>query len=457
MKTLRHHPIRLTLRYLRMKSRSLLSPHQWKAQMVFWGGAILVGMVSALFALGAEVASRLFSQVNDHSRYWPLLLTPLGLTAIAWLTRRYFPGAQGSGIPQAIAALQMAPGAHHLRGAVLSIRIAVGKVLLTLLGLVCGASIGREGPTVHIGASIMYAVGHRARFPRHYLDQSLIIAGGAAGIAAAFNTPLAGIVFAIEEMARSFEERSSGTMLTAVVLAGITALAILGNYTYFGSSNATLELGTDWYIVPIVGVAGGLLGGLFARLLISGSLWIAPHLQRHPLLIPALCGLGVAIIGLLSGGSVYGTGYPEAKAVLTGSTGVEGDFAIYKMIATLLSYFSGIPGGIFAPSLATGAGFGAIAADIFSGPSVQAIVILTMVAYFTGVVQTPITSFVIVMEMTNNHTMLLPLMAASFIAYGSSKLICHEPIYRTLASGFLRRNEEQGDTPKVGTSEKTTI
>jgi H+/Cl- antiporter ClcA len=165
----------------------------------------------------------------------------------------------------------------------------------------------------------------------------------------------------------------------------------------------------------------------------------------------------VAIIGLLSGGSVYGTGYPEAKAVLTGSTGVEGDFAIYKMIATLLSYFSGIPGGIFAPSLATGAGFGAIAADIFSGPSVQAIVILTMVAYFTGVVQTPITSFVIVMEMTNNHTMLLPLMAASFIAYGSSKLICHEPIYRTLASGFLRRNEEQGDTPKVSTGEKATI
>jgi H+/Cl- antiporter ClcA len=448
--------MRLTLRYLRMKGRSLFSLRQWKAQLVFWGGAILVGMVSALFALGAEYASSLFRQVNEHSRYWPLLLTPLGLAAIAWLTRRYFPGAQGSGIPQAIAALQMAPGAHHLRGAILSIRIAIGKVLLTMLGLLCGASIGREGPTVHIGASIMYAVGHRARFPRHYLDHSLIVAGGAAGIAAAFNTPLAGIVFAIEEMARSFEERSSGTMLTAVVIAGITALAFLGNYTYFGTSDATLELGADWYIVPIVGVAGGLLGGLFARLLVSGAQWIAPHLQRHPILIPALCGLGVAVAGLLSGGSVYGTGYPEAKAVLTGSGGVEGDFALYKMAATLLSYFSGIPGGIFAPSLATGAGFGAVAAELFSGPSVQAIVVLTMVAYFTGVVQTPITSFVIVMEMTNNHTMLLPLMAASFIAYGSSRLICHEPIYRTLALGFLQRNETQDEAREVEHSARSS-
>ncbi len=420
----------------------LLSLHQWKARLVFWGGAVLVGLVSALFALGSEHAGALFHRINDHSPYWALLLTPLGLTLIAWLTRSYFPGAQGSGIPQAIAALQVSQQMHHLRHTLLSVRIAIGKVLLTLLGLLCGASIGREGPTVHIGAALMFAAGHRAHFPRHYLDHSLIIAGGAAGIAAAFNTPLAGIVFAIEEMARSFQERSSGIMLTAVVLAGITALAILGNYTYFGSSNATLELGGNWYIIPLLGVVGGLLGGLFAQLLVGGSRWLWPHLQRHPLLIPAVCGLVVAISGLLSGGSAYGTGYEEAKMAITGSGEVGAGYPIYKMVATLASYFSGIPGGIFAPSLATGAGFGAMAAELLNGPSAEAIVVLTMVAYFTGVVQTPITAFVIVMEMTNNHTMLLPLMATAFIAYGSSKLICHEPIYRTLALGFLSRLEE---------------
>jgi H+/Cl- antiporter ClcA len=431
--------MRLTRRYLRMTLRAYLSPYQWKARLVFWGGAILVGLFSAVFALGSEAASHLFGRIESQNPYLPLLITPAGLVLIAWLTRRYFPGAQGSGIPQAIAALEFSPGMHHLRSSLLSMRIAIGKVLLSLLGLLCGASIGREGPTVHIGASIMYSVGHYAHFPRHYLDKSLIVAGGAAGIAAAFNTPLAGIVFAIEEMARSFEERTSGTMLTAVVIAGITAMAILGNYTYFGSSDATLQLGTGWLVVPVVGLLGGLLGGGFARLLVGGSRWVAPHLARHPLLVPALCGLVVAIAGILSGGSVYGTGYPEAKAVITGAGEAEAAFPFLKMVATIASYLSGIPGGIFAPSLATGAGLGSVMAGFFDGPTVEAVVILTMVAYFTGVVQTPITAFVIVMEMTANHTMLLPLMATAFIAYGSSKLICHEPIYRTLAQGFIDR------------------
>lgn len=446
--------MRVTLRYLRMTLRTYLSPHQWKARLVFWGGAILVGLVSALFALGSEAASHLFRQIESQSPYLPLLLTPAGLVLIAWLTRRYFPGAQGSGIPQAIAALEMSPNMYHLRRTVLSLRIAIGKIFLTLLGLLCGASIGREGPTVHIGAAIMYSVGHRAHFPRHYLDKSLIIAGGAAGIAAAFNTPLAGIVFAIEEMARNFEERTSGTMLTAVVLAGITALGVLGNYTYFGISNATLELGSGWVVVPVVGIIGGLLGGGFARVLVSGSRWLAPYLARHPLLVPALCGLIVAIAGILSGGSIYGTGYPEAQGVITGTQAAEATFPFLKMVATIASYFSGIPGGIFAPSLATGAGLGSVLADLFSGPTIEAIVILTMVAYFTGVVQTPITAFVIVMEMTANHTILLPLMATAFIAYGTSRLVCHEPIYRSLAQGFLDRM--RGEEQKPANTDKTS-
>lgn len=291
---------------------------------------------------------------------------------------------------------------------------------------------------VHIGASIMYGIGQYARFPRHYLDRGLIVAGGAAGIAAAFNTPLAGVVFVIEEMSRNFEERTSGTILTAVVIAGVTAIAILGNYTYFGTTHATFVLGEHWLYIPIIGIVGGLLGGLFSRLLIAGTGWLAPHLKRHPFLIPALCGLAVASLGIVSDGSVYGTGYHQAKAIISGSE-AEAGFPIYKMLATLASYFSGIPGGIFAPSLATGTGFGSLLAQWLTGPSVQAIIILTTVAYFAGVVQSPITAFVIVMEMTDNHTMLLPLMAAAFIAYGASRLVCHDSLYHVLARGFLEQ------------------
>lgn len=429
--------MRLVKRNLRLLAKSMASIKRWKRRLVFWTGAVVVGLLSALFAISAELASDLFRKLVQHSPYWPLLVSPLGLVLVAWLTRRYFPGSQGSGIPQSIAALQETD--VRFRRSVLSLRIAFGKILLTLLGLLSGASIGREGPTVHIGASVMYALGRFAQFRRHHLDHGLIVAGGAAGIAAAFNTPLAGIVFAIEEMSRSFEERSSGTILSTVLFAGVTALAILGNYNYFGTTSATLGAPSDWLAVPVAGVAGGLLGGIFSTLLIRSTRAIAPVIRRHPLAVPAACGLAIALLGLLSGGLTYGTGYQEASHVITGGHELPGYYAFTKMAATLVSYVSGIPGGIFAPTLATGAGLGANLTEWITVVPFEAMVLLTMVAYFAGVVQTPITGFVVVMEMTESHAMLLPLMAAAMIGYGVSSLICDTPIYRALALAFTEK------------------
>ena len=422
-------------RHIRKSSRSLLCPDAWKIRILFWSGAVIVGLVATGFALSTEFVDHSFHQLIQSSPYLPLVICPLGLMLVSWMTRRFFPGSQGSGIPQSIAALQMID--HTSRTAVLSFRIAFGKILLTLIGLLSGASIGREGPTVHIGAAIMFSLGRFAKFPHHYMDKGLILAGGAAGIAAAFNTPLAGILFAVEEMGRSFEERTSGVLLTAVFIAGITAISIQGNYTYFGSTDASLE--TSQFLLPIIvcGLVGGLLGGLFSTVLIHGSRRIAPLMKRRPLVIAAVCGLGIAIVGLLSGNTVYGTGYEEAQALITGTSTAPDGYPAYKMLATVFSYLSGIPGGIFAPSLAAGAGVGAELTHWLPGIPASAIIILGMVGYFTGVVQTPITAFVIVMEMTDNHDLLLPLMATAFIAYGTSRLVCPTPIYRILALGFL--------------------
>jgi H+/Cl- antiporter ClcA len=413
----------------------LLCTTSWKIRLVFWFSAILVGIAATIFAIASEHAHSLFKRVISISPYLPLLLTPLILMLVSWLTRRFFPGTQGSGIPQSIAALDMHD--HGLRAALLSLRIAAGKILLTLLGLLGGASIGREGPTVHVGASIMFSLGNLARFPQHYMDRGLILAGGAAGVAAAFNTPLAGIVFAIEEMSRSFEQRTSGTILTAVVIAGITAIVIQGPYTYFGISSASLPLTANWGAVVICGVLGGGLGGLFSLALIRGTRLLAPLHLKYPLRIAAICGLGIAIIGLLSGSTTYGTGYEEARQLVTGTGALDPAYPLLKFLATIVSYLSGIPGGIFAPSLATGAGIGAFFAQWFTSAPVETIVLLGMVGYFTGVVQTPITAFVIVMEMTGNNGMLLPLMLTGLIAHATSRLVCHESIYQALAGPFL--------------------
>lgn len=410
----------------------------WKSHLIFWIGACAVGVISILFALASNLAQILFRKTVSISPLLPLIATPLGFAAVVYLTRRFFPAAQGSGIPQTIAALET-PDAG-LRSAMLSLRGALAKIFLTLMGLLSGASIGREGPTVQIGASIMHNLGRFAHYSRSELDKGLILAGGAAGIAAAFNTPLAGIVFAIEELSRAFEQRTSGTILIAVILAGIVSLAMLGNYAYFGHTSVSLALNGEWVAVIVCGIAGGLLGGVFSRLLILSSRGLPGRagvlMQERPVVFAMLCGLLLAMLGIASGSTIYGTGYDEARGILEGTRATEG-FGFYKMLATIVSYLSGIPGGIFAPSLAVGSGFGASLATIMPGVSMQAVVILGMVAYFSGVVQTPITAFVIVMEMTDDHNMLLPLMAASFIAFGVSRIVCPVSLYQALAQKFL--------------------
>jgi len=422
---------------------------RWKTRVVFWSGAIAIGLASAGFAKAAAFIDHFFHQRIAPITWLPLIITPLGLIMVAWLTKRYFPGAEGSGIPQAIAALQSRHEPH--RGALLSFKIAGGKILMTLIGLISGASIGREGPTVHVGAAIMYSIGRYAHFPRHDVERGLILAGSAAGISAAFNTPLAGILFAIEEMSKSFEERTSGTLIVTVVIAGVVALAVLGNYSYFGTTTVSMSSLNEWIAVPVAGVAGGALGGILAQILVAGNRRLRPYMITHPVVVAAVCGLIVAIVGIVSGGSVFGTGYEEAKHIIGGGES-SAWYPFLKLIATAASYLSGIPGGIFAPSLSAGAGLGNVLSPMLPGVAPTIVVILAMVAFFSGVVKTPITAFVIVMEMTSNQTMLLPLMATSFIAFGVSRIINPQPIYHALAEPFFWQapvektdDEESGD------------
>ncbi|MGP8232731.1 MAG: chloride channel protein [Methylovirgula sp.] len=423
-----------------LQNHSREALQRWGRRTLFLIGGLLVGAAAILMAALADFAQRDFHRLLGISRYLSLALTPLGFGAIVFMTLRVFPNSQGSGIPQVIAARELPDG--PTRTALVSLRVALGKIVSVTLGLLCGASIGREGPTVQVGAALMYAMGRGAK----EYQRGLLLAGAAAGIAAAFNTPLAGIVFGIEELSRSFESRTSGLVLGAIIAAGLTSLGLVGDYAYFGSTSAVLPLGRAWLVLPICAVLGGAFGGLFSRIVVMFARGLPGTLGRliasHPIVFAMLCGLGVALTGLASQDTSYGTGYDEARAIVHGAAPACAIFGPMKFLATLISSIGGIPGGLFAPSLAVGAGLAANLHILFQDVPLGALALIGMVSYLTGVVQTPITSFVIVSEMTENHAMIIPLMLAALIADAVSKSICKDSIYHALAGVFLKNADK---------------
>lgn len=398
-------------------------------------GAVALGLVAIAFARCGEIAQHWFALLVTAYPYAPFLLTPAVFGGVVWLTRRCWPEARGSGIPQVMAA------AHDVdckaAGPLLSIRTAVAKFGCTLAMLLAGGSVGREGPTVQISAAIMVAVHRWLRVP---LSAGMVIAGGAAGVAAAFNTPLAGVAFAIEELAAAFEQRMALIVMAVVMISGLVSLGLTGDYVYFGAMNRLMPFTTMLVVSPLAGIVGGLMGGLFSRSLITANQsqhrWLVAARGR-PVLLAVTCGLVVAIVGWASQGISWGTGYETTRQLLTGQDAPM-IFGPAKFVATLATALSGAPGGIFAPSLSVGAGLGQLLAMGFPDSSAGAIVLLGMVGYFTGVVRAPMTAVIIMMEMTADRTMILPLFATALIADAVSTLVCREKLYHALSRSFLK-------------------
>jgi H+/Cl- antiporter ClcA len=407
----------------------------WRRRAATFGGAAAVGLCAIAFARISDWAMAFFLAMDARCWWLPLILTPTGYAAIVWLTNAFAPAARGSGIPQVIAAKH---NPHNATSGLASARTAILKAILTAAALVCGGTVGREGPTVQLGATVM-AYAHRiARVP---VTASVLVAGAAAGVAAAFNTPLAGVAFAIEELAAAYEQRMTLLVMSAVLISGMIALGVAGDYVYFGIVGETLPLRSVLILAPVAGVFGGLSGGLFARL----TLWLARGGARtisrgRPLLFAVACGLVVALIGVATG-MTWGTGYSAARAMLDGSHAPLW-FGPAKFMTTLLTAGAGLPGGIFSPSLATGAGVGNLVHALFPAQPAGAVVLLGMVAYFTGAVRAPLTAVIIMSETTGSRGLLLPLLAAALIAEATAPLVCRERLYHGLSAGFLPKARE---------------
>jgi H+/Cl- antiporter ClcA len=249
---------------------------------------------------------------------------------------------------------------------------------------------------VQIAAGVLHSA--RRWLPeRHTISEhGLLMAGGAAGIAAAFNTPLGGVMFAIEELWRRREQRSSALLISAIVLAGLMAVSIYGNNSYFGRILVT-QLGWSLFWPGLlIAVSCGLLGGLFSRLLIlsmaGGSDLFSRQRKRAPVRFAAGCALLVAVIGVVTHGATFGSGYEQTRGLLEGDRTGETFYTPLKFIATWLTSWSGVPAGIFAPSLAVGAGVGSDIASITGFVERPALIALGMAGFLAAVTQAPLTS-----------------------------------------------------------------
>ncbi|HEY2753597.1 chloride channel protein [Phenylobacterium sp.] len=405
--------------------------------------AMLGGLAAAGYTRLCDLMMEAHGRLYGASRWPTLLLLPIGFGVVAWLTKRFAPEASGSGIPQVIAAAEQR-WTGRWGGQRVTLRTAVWKVVLSALVLVCGGSIGREGPTVQVVAGILRSLtrGLRGGPGR----RAIIIAGGAAGVAAAFNTPIAGVVFAVEELAKSFERRTNTAVILVVVVAGFTSYALQGDYAYFGVQGGEPALSSAWLAAPMIGIVGGLFGGLFARALAvvigPGDNAIARWRRARPVTFAVLCGVAAALFAVVSGGLTFGAGYAEAKSLLLDHSQRGLGFAVCKFGASLAAAISGVPGGIFAPSLATGAGLGAAFAHLGFAFGGRDAVVLGMTSYLSGVVQAPLTSAVILMEMTRDPVLVGPLMLAALLGRWASGLVMPEPIYHLLAANWRRAPEK---------------
>jgi H+/Cl- antiporter ClcA len=403
----------------------------WRRRLAIGCGAVAIGLMALLYARIADDASAAFLALTARIWWIPLIITPAGFALLAWATRLAAPDARGSGIPQVIAASRDPVRALQ---SLVSLRTAIVKFVVMPIGLLVGASAGREGPTVQIGATIMVYAHRLAGIP---LRASVLIAGGAAGVSAAFNTPLAGVAFAIEELAAAYEQRMTLLVMAAVLIAGMVSLGIAGDYVYFGAVSSHLTLGPAIGLAALAGIVGGLWGGAFARVMLwcSHSMhhWMV-RVRARPALFAMLCGLIVAVVGMMTG-LTWGTGYSAARAMTEGA-GAPLWYAPAKFVTSLATAVSGLPGGIFAPSLSTGAGVGNLLRPLVPHQPAGAVVLLGMVAYFTGVVRAPLTAVIVVMETTASRGMLLPLLATALIADGAAQLVGRERLYHGLARGF---------------------
>ncbi len=420
----------------------------------FWIGAAVTGLMAVAYARIFNWAEQGAILLVRTSGYWMMLITPAMFLLAWWVVKKFAPFAAGSGIPQVTAAIELTkPGYAQFVNKLLGLRIILLKIISSTLMALGGGVTGREGPTIQISASIFKVINDNlpSWFPR-ISRKNMLVTGAAAGLASAFNTPLGGIVFAIESLTKTHFNFFRSALLTGVIIAGLTAQNLLGPYLYIGYPD--MEGLSTWIFFPVMVAAGiaGLTGSLVAMVILK-VMRKKRSLQKnwHHAAWVAGSGFILAALAVLVHHEIMGSGKEVmVHALFTDDKHLPWHAPLMRFMGMTLSFSTGAAGGVFAPALGLGASVGAALAGVGKIVAADAnlLILCGMAACLTGITRSPFTNAILVNEMTNSHNVIFYILLSALVANLISNLISNRSFYDVMHDQYVKDLGIDQDTKK---------
>ncbi|MBS1530816.1 MAG: chloride channel protein [Bacteroidetes bacterium] len=422
----------------------------------FWIASILTGLLAVFYTKIFTWAEALTTWIFNHDMWLLLVVSPLCFVLAWFLVARFAPYARGSGIPQVMAAIEVSsPKTNKIVEKLIGFRIICVKVVSSLIMAIGGGAIGREGPTIQLAATV-YKIIYQV-LPEWWpkiAKRNMIVTGAAAGLAATFNTPLGGIVFAIEELTKTHFSYYKTAIFSSVIIAGLSAQALLGPYLYLGYPKLDGLSSSIFFGVAVVAILSGLLGSGMSKIMWYIFEWKKKFRARyHYALYAGGCAVAMVLLAIFVNRDVLGSGKDIMERTLfTSDKYVAWYTPLLRIGGSMLSFTSGSAGGIFAPALGAGASIGSLVAGWFKVSDIDAnmLILSGMVGFLTGVTRSPFTSIILVLEMTNRHNVIFHLILAGMLASLVSMTIDKHSIYERLKVQYIRDlldQEKAADVP----------
>jgi H+/Cl- antiporter ClcA len=410
----------------------------------FWFASIVTGFVAVAYTRLFQVAEDGALFFYQRSPWLLFLITPACFLAAVWLVMKFSPYAKGSGIPQVTAAIELAnPKRNELVDKLLNLKVIFIKIASSCLMALGGGVVGREGPTIQIAGSIFRKVNRWLPewWPK-ISKRNMIMTGAAAGLAAAFNTPLGGIVFAMEELTKTHISFYKTAIFSAVIIAGLTAQSILGPYLYLGYPDVSNLSLTIFLAVILVAVVAGFLSAVMCKLVLKILRWKAGFQKSWQTIGYILfCALFIATVGYFAGHHNLNSGKEIMTQLLfTDNKHTSWYTPLLRIMGSMVSFTSGAAGGVFAPGLSSGATIGAVISGWLhlSQQNANVVMLAGMVAFLTGITRSPFTSAILVLEMTDGHHVIFHLMLAALVSNLAAYFIDKHSFYDHIKVGYIK-------------------